>query len=78
MLPEGMVGGPSIVFTRKAVVEETLIRKSGSICNSIVGIDATQPYPYSICQPMPTGLCTRWKCDTEFNRFKPQQKNPKL
>ena len=68
-----MVGGPSIIFTRKAVVDETFIRKSENICKSIVGIDASQLYPYSMCQPMPTGLYTRWEYDTESNRFKPQQ-----
>ena len=70
---EDMVGGPSIIFTRKAVVDETFIRNSGNICKSIVGIDTSQPYPYSMCQPMPTGLYTRWEFDTESNRFKPQQ-----
>ena len=70
---EDMVGGPSIVFTRKAVVDETFIRNSGNICKSIVGIDASQLYPYSMCQPMPTGLYTRWEFDTESNRFTPQQ-----
>ena len=39
---EEVVGGPSIVFTRKAVVDETFIRKSTNLCNSIVGIDASQ------------------------------------
>ena len=68
-----MVGGPSIVFTRKAVVDETFIRNSGNIWKSIVGIEASQLYPYSMCQPMPTGLYTRWEYDTESNRFKPQQ-----
>ena len=38
----GVVGGPSIVLTRKAVVDETFIRKSTNICTSIVGIDASQ------------------------------------
>ena len=38
---EDMVGGPSIVFTRKAVVDETFIRNSGKICKSIVGFDAS-------------------------------------
>ena len=56
---EDMVGGPSIVFTRNAVVDETFIRKSTNLCKSIVGIDASQLYPYSMCQPMPTGLYTR-------------------
>ena len=53
---EDMTGGPSIVFTRKAVVDETYIRKSSNVCKPIVGIDASQLYPYSICQDMPTGL----------------------
>ena len=53
---EDMVGSPSIVFTRKTVVDETLIRKSSSLCKSIVGIDAGQLYPYSMCQPMPLRL----------------------
>ena len=53
---EDVVGGPSIVFTRKAIVDETFIRKSTNICKSIVGIDASQLYPYWMCQPMPTGL----------------------
>ena len=56
---EDMVGGPSIVFTRKAIVDETSIRNSKSICKSIVGIDASQLYPYSMCQRKPTGLYTR-------------------
>ena len=39
---EDVVGGPSIVFTRKAVVDETFNRKSTNICKSIVGNDASQ------------------------------------
>ena len=39
---EDMVGGPSIVSTRKAVVDETFIRKSSNLCKSIGGIDAIQ------------------------------------
>ena len=46
---EHMVGGPSIVFTLKAVVDETFIRRSSNLCKSIVGIDASQLYPYSMC-----------------------------
>ena len=53
---EDLVGGPSVVFTRKAVVDETFIRKSTDLCKSLVGIDANQLYPFSMCQPMPTGL----------------------
>ena len=66
---EDMVGGLSIVFTRKAVVDETFIRKSSNWCKSVIGVDASQLYPNSMCQPMPTGLYTRWKYDSETKRF---------
>ena len=71
---EDMAGFPSIVFTRKTVVNGTFIRNSKNICKSIAGIDASRHYPYSTCQRMPTGLYTRWEHDTESNRFKPEQK----
>ena len=63
-----MVDGPSIVFTRKALVDETFIRKSKNLCKSIVGIDATQLYPNSK-QPMPTSLLARWEYDSATQRF---------
>ena len=66
-----VVGGPSLVFTRKAVVDETFIRKSTNICKTLVGIDAGQLYPYSMCHPMPTGLYT--DIDSETTRFTPRQ-----
>ena len=68
-----MAGGPSIVFTRKAVVDETFTRNSSNLCKSIVGIDASQLYPYSMCQPMPTGLYTSWEYDSETKRFTARQ-----
>ena len=74
---EDMVGGPSIVFRRKAVVDETFIRKSTNLCKSIVGIDASQLYPYSMCQPTPTGLYTRWGYDSETKRFTARQNKPR-
>ena len=70
---EDMTGGPSIVFTRKAVANETFIRKSKSLRKSIMGIDASQLYPYSMCQDMPTGLYTRWDYDEETQKFKARQ-----
>ena len=70
---EDMDGGPSIVLTRKAVVDETFIRKSTNLCKSIVGIDASQLDPYSMCQPMPTGLYTRWNYDSESQKFMTRQ-----
>ena len=68
---EDMTGGPSvIVFTRKAVVDETFGRNSSNVCISVVGIDASQLYPFSMCQDMPTGLYTRWEFDTDMQKFK--------
>ena len=70
---EDMVGGISIVFTRKAVVDKTFIRKSTNLCKRIVRIDASQLYPYAMSQPIPTRLYTRWDLDTETGRFMPRQ-----
>ena len=70
---EDMTGGPSIVFTRKAVVDQTLIRNSENICKSIVGFDASQLHPFSMCQEMPTGLYTRWEFDSDSQKFKARQ-----
>ena len=64
-----MTGGPSIVFTRKAIVDQTYIRNTENICKSIVGIDASQLYPFSMCQEMPTGLYTRWEFDSDSQKF---------
>ena len=65
-----MTGGTSVVFTRKAVVDETYIRNSSNACKSIVGTDASRLYPFSMCQDMPTGLYTRWEFETEMQKFK--------
>ena len=70
---EDMTGGPSLVFTRKAVLDQTYIRNTENICKSIVGIDASQFYPFSMCQEMPTGLYTRWDFDSDSQKFKTRQ-----
>ena len=70
---EDMTGGPSIVFTRNAVANETFVRKSSNLCKSISGIDASQLYPYFMCQDMPTGLYTRWDYDEETQKHKARQ-----
>ena len=53
---EIVVGGPFIVFTRQAVADKTFLRKTTNLCKTIVGSDASQVNPYSMCQPMSTGL----------------------
>ena len=66
---KAVVGCFSIVFTCNAVVDETFIRMSTNICKSNVGIDGSQLYPYSTCQPMPNGLYPRWDLDPQTSRF---------
>ena len=56
---EDMTGGPPIVFTRIAVVDKLFIRISSNVCKSSVRVDASQLYPFPMCQEMPTGLYTR-------------------
>ena len=58
-----MTGEACFVFTRKAVVDQSYIKNSENICKSIVGIDASQLYPFSRCQEMPAGLYLRWELD---------------
>ena len=70
---QDMVYEPIIVFTRKTVVSETFFRDSTNLCKSIVGIDASRLYPFSMCQAMPTGLYTRWELDSKSGKFKPSQ-----
>ena len=68
-----ITGGPSIVFTRKTVVDKTFIQRSNNICKAIVGIDASQLCPFSMCQAMPTGLYTRWEFNGDLQMFKARQ-----
>ena len=72
-----LTGGPSIIFTRYAKVGETRIRNSNNVCRSIVGIDASQLYPFSMTKDMPTGVYTKWEMKTETGKFHPRrnQKN---
>ena len=70
---EDVVGDPPIVFKRKAIVDENFVRKSTNLCKSFVGIDALQLNPYSMCQPMPSGLHTLCDLDSETGGFTPRQ-----
>ena len=72
------VGGRQIVSTQKVVVNETKIWSSSNNCKSIVGIDASRLYPYAMCQPMPTGLYTRWDFKADLYRFKARSNKAQL
>ena len=60
---EDLIGGPSIVFTQKAVVDETYIRNSSNVCKSIVQNDASQ-LTLSQCVKICQQDCTRDGCMT--------------
>ena len=66
---EDMVGGPSIVFTRKAVVDKNFIRNLTNMCKSFVGNDASQLYLFSMCQAMPIGLHLKLELDSESGKL---------
>ena len=70
---EDVFGGPSMNCIRKAVVVETSVLKCTFMGKSIVGIDASQLHPNSMCQPMPTSLYTHWEFVSEKVRFTPLQ-----
>ena len=46
---EDMTGGLSIIFRGKTVVDRTYIRNSSNVCKTILGIDASQLCPFSMC-----------------------------
>ena len=68
-----MIGGPSILFTRKAIAGETKIRYTENLCKTTVGKDASQLYPLSMCKEMATGLYTRWEIDAKKKNIIPIQ-----
>ena len=72
-MSEDMVGGPSTVFTRKAVVGEIHRRDPTKWCKTISGNDVSQLYPYSLCRAMSAALYTRCELDFELGKFKPRQ-----
>ena len=67
----------AIVFTRKNVVEETLIRNSTNRCETSVGSYAGHHCPSSSCKAMPDGLYTKWELDFEYGMFTSCQKKTK-
>ena len=54
-------------------MDGTFIRESKNWCKSIVEIDASQLYLFSMCQAMTTGLYTKWELVSESSKFKPRQ-----
>jgi len=57
MLKDAVVGGPSLVFTRKHEVGKTKIRshkyEDARLCQRVLGYDANALYPSTMPQEMP-------------------------
>ena len=59
-IKEGIVRGPSIIFSHDHEKDETRIRgvvygDDAKTCEKILGMDANALYLYCMSQPMPTG-----------------------
>ena len=63
-----MTGRTSIMLTQKAGV--TFIRDSPNICKSIVAIDTSQLYPFSISQDISKGLRGATSLDSFLKAYK--------
>jgi len=60
-------GGPSLVFKRKASVDETLIRGNhDKPCKNIHSIDCNGLYTYCFLEEMPTGVMVRRRYQRHF------------
>ena len=68
-----LTGGPSIIFNRYAKVGVTKIENTQNVCKAIIGVDASQLYPYSMTLPMPTGPYTSWEFSDTEQVFKPRR-----
>ena len=66
---ESFADGPFIVFTREGDADETFVRQPSNLCKSIVEIIKSQLYTYSMCQPTPPCLLTRWDLNSKTSRF---------
>ena len=54
----------------KQLLMKLLFESLQTYANLLLGLTL---YPYSMCQPMPTGLYTRWDLDSETSRFTTRQ-----
>ena len=78
MLKAAVVGGPSLVFTRKHVAGETRIRshqcEDARLAKRILGYDANSLYPSTMMKEMPCGpgFVTTYNHPEAFARILPQ------
>ena len=76
LIKNGIVGGPSIVFSRHHEKDKTLLRPSvyqnPKTCKEILGVDANALYLWCMMQDMPVGGPKRWqRIEPSSNIFQP-------
>ena len=73
LMLDQLVGGPSIVFKRLAVKNETFIKShlypNPKICQMICGYDVNSLYLWALSQSLPVGYFVRYK---EEERYHPK------
>ena len=57
----------------RKVLSKNLLRDSTQYCKTIIGIDATDFHPHSLCHVMPAGLYLSWKQNNESDKFMQRQ-----
>ena len=68
-----LTGGSSIISTGYAKSGQTKIRESENACKSVVRIDASPLYPFSMTKDMQTGPYAMWEFSEENKKFQPKR-----
>ena len=68
---DNIIGGPSIIFKRQEIVNETLIRGKKE-CRNILGFDCNSLYLFALGRDMPTGSFIR---RLESEKFRPKKRD---
>ena len=64
----------ALLFLHANLLLTKLLSANQRSCASrFIGMDPSQLYPYSMCQPMPTGWYTRWNYYFESQKLIPRQ-----
>ena len=71
-LREWLTGGPLKIFTRYAKAGTLRIKNSSNMCETIVAVDASQFYPFSMAKIMPTEVYTKRELCEDTGLFNPQ------
>ena len=67
IIKKGIVGGPSIIFTREAICDVTPIRNNPEeITRSIKGYDLNLLYPSALIEPVPIGQYVIRRAENDF------------